>query len=210
LSESILAEAPVYRMGGLKGQEDSVDEAAWVQFAWNSEGLYVGIRCADSFIVQQNRQDEQLHYLSGDVFELFIRPLNDSYYWENYVTPFGNKSTLFFFKSVGGKQLTDALTGHDFRQLVAGAQRDVEFEVDGQSYRGWTAEMWIPNTYMTSFEEVWGEEGEWTVHCGRYNYGEDFPEEPELSMYPPLSELSFHLAEEYARLKLRAPNPSAT
>ena len=71
-------------------------EGASVRFGWNAAGLYVSAELEDSCLISTNRADEQLHFETWDVLELFIKPADDFYYWEMYATPFGNKSTLFF------------------------------------------------------------------------------------------------------------------
>jgi hypothetical protein len=204
LDESIWTSQAAYALGGLQGGE-SLIESAQVQFAWNYEGLFVSVRCEDSSIIQSNREDERKHFKFGDLFEIFVKPKNDSYYWETYVTPYGNKTTLFLFKSTGGHVFTDILDGHDFRDLQVAAKKDVEFDLNGKTVRGWTAEMWIPRSYMTHFDEPWEAGAPWTVLCGRYNYNADLTREPVYGMYPALSVLDFHKTDEYAELRLLPP-----
>lgn len=201
LEDDVWSRAPFYRLNGLVGEKGNA-ESAWVQFSWNTKGLYVAIRCQDRSIFQAERRDQQYHFLFGDVFEVFIKPLNDSYYWENYVTPYGNHTTLFLFKSAGGQVFSDPMDGHEFKGLQSAAKRAVDFEVSGEVFHGWTAEMWIPSAYMTAFGEPWAAGAPWSLLCGRYNYGMDLSREPELTVFPPLSRLYFHLTDEYAKLIL--------
>ncbi len=92
-------------------------ERAQVRFAWNEQGLYVCADLEDSFVVAADRRDEQLHFETGDVFELFVKPRNDDYYWEMYATPHGNRSTLFFPRERAGMTTDDFLKKHEFRAL---------------------------------------------------------------------------------------------
>jgi hypothetical protein len=87
---------PAYPFAYSTDRKGSPVEGTSVRFAWNESGLYVSAELEDSCLVQQNRADEQLHFETGDVFELFVKPLNEPYKWEMYATPAGNKSTLFF------------------------------------------------------------------------------------------------------------------
>lgn len=167
-------------------------EGGQVRFAWDEAGLYVFAELEDSCIIAQNRQDEQLHYEHGDVFELFVKPANEAYYWEMYATPSGNKSTLFFPSDRSGIELDDFLHGHDFRALEVSVE---------ETSKGWNAQMFVPAAQLSTLGAGWGNGTEWTVFCGRYNYNSEDLADPELSMVPPLSATNYHLTNEYARLE---------
>jgi len=168
-------------------------EGGLVRFGWDETGLYISADLEDSCIIVQNRQDEQLHYEHGDVFELFVKPLNEPYYWEMYAVPSGNKATLFFPRNRAGKGLNDFLHGHAFRSLEVSVE-----ETD----KGWNARMFVPAAQLTALGAGWGDGTDWTVFCGRYNYNSEDLADPELSMAPPLSATNYHLTDEYARLRL--------
>ncbi|RKX46084.1 MAG: hypothetical protein DRP64_03765 [Verrucomicrobia bacterium] len=168
-------------------------EGGLVRFGWDETGLYVYADLEDSHIIVQNRQDEQLHYEHGDVFELFVKPRTEPYYWEMYAVPSGNKSTLFFPRNRAGKGLNDFLHGHGFQSLKVSVK---------QSSKGWNAQMFVPAAQLTALGAGWGDGTEWTVFCGRYNYNSEDLADPELSMAPPLSATNYHLTDEYARLRL--------
>ena len=123
-------------------------EGGSVRFAWAQKGLYVFAELEDSCIIARNRQDEQLHYEHGDVFELFVKPRNESYYWEMYVTPAGNKSTLFFPREKEGMDLNDFLHGHDFRGLEVVAE---------ETSIGWNAFLFVPVEQLTALGAGWGD-----------------------------------------------------
>jgi len=171
----------------------SPKENGEVSFGWNETGLYVFAELEDSCIIAQNRQDEQLHYEHGDVFELFVKPRTEPYYWEMYAVPSGNKSTLFFPRDRTGMELNDFLNGHDFHSLEVSVE---------ETANGWNARMFVPATQLTALGAGWGDGSEWTVFCGRYNYYSEDLADPELSMAPPLSATNYHLTDEYARLRL--------
>ena len=139
-------------------------EAATVRFAWNESGLHVLAEMEDSRLIALNREDEQLHYLSGDVFELFVKPLNDTYYWEMYSIPSGNKSTLFFPCDRAGMELKDFLHGHNYRGLEVAVEKIPT---------GWNARMFIPALQLTDLGADWNAGAEWTILCGRYNYNNE-------------------------------------
>jgi len=169
-------------------------EGADVRFAWNPQGLYVHAMLEDSFVVATDRRNEQLHFKSGDVFELFVKPLDDDYYWEMYATPFGNRSTLFFPREREGMTVNDFLTQHAYHALDVSAD---------MTSTGWQANMFVPASQLTAAGADWGAETQWTVLCGRYNYNNEALEDPELSMLPPVSKTNYHLTAEYAILKFQ-------
>lgn len=167
-------------------------EGAEVWFAWNEEGLYVAAELEDSLLVSENRRDEQLHYQFGDLFELFVKPANETYCWEMYATPFGNKSTLFFPDDDFSISLDDLLHAHDDHGLEVTAE---------ETSAGWKAQLWVPAEQLKSRGESWGPGSEWCAFCGRYNYNNTELANPELSMVPALSATNYHLIDEYAPLR---------
>jgi hypothetical protein len=180
-----------------------LEEGGRVRFSWNEKGLYVFAELEDSTPVALSSEDEQLHYETGDVLELFLKPLHAPYKWEMYVTPNGNKSTLFFPVWPCELPVEECLTNHRFHGLEVSVQK---------SARGWNANMFVPVAQLTALGEGWGDGTAWTVFCGRYNYRSEDLANPELSMAPALSSTNYHLDEEYARLELadiRTEEPAA-
>lgn len=174
-----------------RDQPGTPKEGGQVRVSWDATGLYVSAELEDSCIVALNREDEQLHFNYGDVFELFVKPRDAAYYWEMYATPCGNKSTLFFPPERGGLSLNELLHGHDFRGL--------EVSVEETSI-GWNAHLFVPVEQLTALGADWADGTEWTLFCGRYNYNTEDLAHPELSMAPSLSRQNHHLVDEYASL----------
>ena len=201
LDELVWSQARTYPLVFSRDREGAPREGGEVQFAWNRHGLYVAARLRDSDVLAHSKEDEDKHYLLGDVFELFVKPASDSYYWELFATPRERKTTIFWFKSAKGTVFSDPMTGHSFRSLKVGSQVQGTLNQSSDSDEGWTVELWVPASYLTHFGEAWGPEGSWRIFCGRYNYGKGF-EQPELSMHPPLSATRYHLTGEYAELNL--------
>ena len=184
---------PTYPFAFSSDREGAPQEGATVRFGWDDSGLYVFVELVDSSLIALNREDEQLHFETGDVFELFIKPLNDTYYLEMYAIPSGNKTTLFFPRDRSGMELDDFLRGHNFHGLEVSVE---------ETSTGWNAQLFVPATQLTALGATWGAGAEWTVFCGRYNYASEELVDPELSMTPPLSKTNYHLTDEYALLKL--------
>ncbi|MCF7849518.1 MAG: hypothetical protein K9M45_11770, partial [Kiritimatiellales bacterium] len=184
--------APAYPFAFSTDREGVPIEGTCVRFGWSATGLYVFAEMEDSCLVSTNRADEQLHYQTGDVLELFIKPADDFYYWEMYATPFGNKSTLFFPRNRAGMDIDQFLHAHEFQGLEVSSEA---------TSNGWNARMFVPAEQLQAFGELWGPGSEWLVFCGRYNYNNEELVDPELSMAPPLSATNYHLTNEYAALR---------
>ena len=192
LYDEIRRRATAYPFAFSTDRDGIPAEGAEVWFAWNENGLYVGAALEDSFLIAQNRSDEELHFESGDVLELFTKPAADTYYWEMYATPFGNKTTLFFPREREGMILDQFLHAHNFQDLQVAA---------AETSQGWRAEMWVPAKQLQAFGAAWGPGSEWNFFCGRYNYNNSELADPELSMAPALSATNYHLTAEYATLR---------
>lgn len=184
---------PAYPLAFSTDRAGGPQEGASVRFAWDESGLFVLAELEDSVLIQKNRKDEQLHFETGDVFELFVKPQNASYYWEMYATPFGNKTTLFFPCGRDGVTTDEHLRAHSFQGLEVSSEK---------TFKGWKTQMFVPAAQLTALGAGWGDETEWTVFCGRYNYNSEDLADLELSMAPALSATSYHLVDEYARLVL--------
>ncbi len=191
--DEVWRDAPEYEFSYSRDRSGRPREGARVRFAWSEQGLYVRAALDDSFLVSTDRRDEQLHFQSGDVFELFVKPLHDDYYWEMYATPFGNKSTLFFPREREQMTVAQHLKDHDFHGL------DVASETISE---GWKTRLFVPVSQLTALGAGWGDGTPWAVFCGRYNYNSEDLQSPELSMAPPLSATNYHLTNEYAELDL--------
>ena len=111
LDDAIWQQTPSYPMQLSKDKTDAgrmLQEAGRVQFAWDDQYFYLAADFKDSDIIAQGMQDQMHHYLYGDVCELFLKPADETYYWELYVTPAGKKS-CFFYPSRGYLGLPDCL-----------------------------------------------------------------------------------------------------
>jgi len=73
-----------------------LNENGIVKFLWNENYLFVMVDMEDSDIVQENDKDNELHYLTGDVLEIFIRPAGQRCCWEIYATPNEHRTVLFY------------------------------------------------------------------------------------------------------------------
>ena len=193
--------AMTYSKDNLENGE-AVQEGADVWLAYDKTHLYIAARLVDSDIVQEAEEDQKKHFATGDVFEVFLKPVNQTWYWELYATPNDLKSAFFF--PGGGRFALPSAYDYDSQIRAAGKingtlnnWRDVD--------EGWTAEMAIPLAELAEVGEPFDAEHPWSLMVGRYNYSR-YLDKLELSMYPALSITRFHNVHEYAPLILSAPD----
>ncbi len=210
LDDAVWAEAPVYELSlaADRAANGSVlQEGGKVRFAWNESYFYMAVDFVDSDVVAEGTEDGEHHYKLGDLAELFLWPEAHPWYWELYVTPHALQ-TSFFFPSPGRLGLPSTFRNHV--QLTVAARVDGTLNDWSDRDRGWTAEMAVPVAALTKHGDAWGPEAAWRVMVGRYNYSVHLPG-VELSCLPALSRTSFHLRNEYGRLRLlpRREKPAA-
>lgn len=177
-----------------------ITEKSSVQFAIDDEFLYAGYSLEDGDVVQENEKDQQHHYTSGDVVELFLKPVGHEWFWEFFATPGGHKTGIFF-PSRGRRGLDSNFAYHTRIRVAASVQGTMNELTDRD--HGWTAEVAIPLAEL-SFRSVPFGASEWTVLAARYNYGCGL-EAPEVSSYPQAVRVNFHAYENYAHVKIVDP-----
>ena len=203
LDEEIWTRAKVYPLGLAKDQTArgrQVQEAGSVRLVWDDQYLYVAVEFEDADIVAEGQSDQLPHFQLGDLCEVFLKPENESWYWELYVTPHSRMSS-YWFPGRGRFGLPSNF------QYSCGLR--VAAKVDGtiNNWRDkdgrWTAEMAMPIRDLTAHGETFGPGSAWRILVARYNYSRYRSERgPELTVTPRLSETNFHLLEEYTPLRL--------
>ncbi len=204
--EEVWQRCPVYSMKLANASSETTsepEEKAEVRLAWDKNYLYVGATLEDSDIKAEGKEDNLHHYRLGDVLEVFLRPADQSHYWELYGTP-RSKKTAFFFPMRGcyAATGTEIEADLDFDMKVAAKNYGTLNESADNDYY-WTAEIAIPVEDLTKWCDKFSNKKPWRILVARYNYSDHLEgESPELSMTPQLSRTSYHLLEEYAVLKL--------
>jgi hypothetical protein len=202
LDEPVWKTAPAYQLLPMPGTapepRSSLHENASVRLAWDAKYLYLGAEFRDSDVVAEGKADNLRHYLLGDVCELFLKPGNQTWYWELYVTPAGRQTTFFF--PGAGRQLPSCLRTDTPLVVAAEVQGSLNDWHDRD--QGWTAEMAVPLSLLTAHGEHFAPASPWRILIGRYNYSR-YLSETELSSYPALSKIDFHWLNEYAHLRLQ-------
>jgi hypothetical protein len=178
-----------------------IEEPGEVRLAWNDKYFYVGVKFTDSDVHAEGQEDEQMHFNLGDVAELFLKPADETWYWELYATPKGNKSTLWFagrghFGLPGAAEHTSGL------EVAASVDGTLNNWEDTDEY--WSAEMAVPIADLTARGESFEPGAQWLICIARYNYSKNLNViGPELTMTPALSKTFFHMTDDYAVLNLK-------
>ena len=201
LDEAVWQTAHVYSLAFSPAQiaeGKTLMEPGEVRLAWDDQNLYVAVKYRDSDVVAEGKEDQLHHYKFGDLAELFLKPENETWYWELYVTPAGKK-TSFWFPGRGRLGLESA---YDYTcGLRVGAQCQGTLNNWQDKDTCWTGEMAMPIKDLTARGERFGPGAAWRIMVSRYNYSR-YLSWSELSITPQLSMPNYHLLEDYAVLQL--------
>ena len=185
--------------GMQKNIGDTIHEQGSVKLLWDENYLYVGAELEDSDVVNEGTEDQTHLYKTGDLIEVFLKPAGENYYWEIYGAP-NNKKSWFFFPS-RGRILFPACAGYLPPDFNVAATIDGTLNNWRERDNGCTIELAIPIKELTAYGAKFDNSFNWTVLIARYNYSACL-QRPELSAYPQLSAVNFHVYEEYAKLRL--------
>jgi hypothetical protein len=188
-------------LGGQNVQGKRLEEGGQVQLAWDDQNLYLGIRLIDTDVVAEGNRDQMHHFETGDVVEVFLRPVDRSYYWELYATPHGKRSS-YFIPGRGRVGLPSNFT-YKMNYLVASTVQG-SFNDWHDKDTSWITEVAIPIEELRRQGDVFGAEQVWAILIARYNYSRHLTQHrgPELSSCPALPVVDFHCLDGYAELRL--------
>ncbi len=178
---------------------DIVDPG-FAQYAWDDKYLYVAVTFKDADIHAEGLEDQLHHYSMGDVVEIFLKPEEDTFYWEIYGTPL-NKRTAFFFKARSLSGLKSSYPEKcPLEKLLVGSQVNGTLGEPWDIDKGWTSEVRIP------LDEICYRGGpftqyNWRIFTCRYNYSRYIYGRPELSTVPRQYQANYHEHADYGWLK---------
>ena len=182
----------------LKDKARPAKTATRARLLWDREHLYffADLEDADLF-APLTEHDARLW--ENDVFELFFKPDEKAPgYYEFQVNAAGTVLDMFIAER-GKKQFDEMKADGPFHVKAAVVRRGTLER--GDVDEGWSVEGRIPWTDMLRTGGRPAESEIWRFALCRYDYDQKWPE-PELSTCAPIvSKTSFHLHEEYARLK---------
>jgi len=212
LDESIWTQAKTYPLSLAKDQatkgstEQEADpemqarEAGSVRLVWNDQYLFIAVEFEDLDITAEGQSDQLEHFKFGDVCRVFLKPEDQTWYWELQVTPHSRMSS-FWYPGRGRVGLPSNF------QYTSGLR--VAAKVDGtmnnwrDKDRKWTAELAMPLRDLTAHGETFGPDSLWRIHVARYNYSRYRDDRgPERTTMPRLLTTYGYSLEPYVRLRL--------
>ena len=142
----------------------SLYETGFVKIMFNNKYFFIGAKLNDSDIVQESCKNGTKFYKTGDVVEIFLKPLESSGYWEIYATPNSCKST-FFYPSKGRFQLPSCfnyrLKDLRVKSFISGKLNDYK-----KRDKYWSIEIAIPRNELNKYDV----KNKWIMNIARYNY----------------------------------------
>lgn len=175
-----------------------LNEVGTLKMLHSDKYWYVAADMEDSDVVAQGKCDQQHLYTMGDIIEVFLKPVNDTYYWEMYGTP-NNLRTTFFFPSRSYVFLPDSADNvpeFEIRTSVDGTLNDWQ-----KTDKGWKIEFKFPIAVFERYGAKFAAGEPWVFLIARQNYSRRLPLK-ELSTVPPIQLADFHLLEQYGRLEI--------
>ena len=204
LNETVWKNTQVYELNLAENKAKNgreISEPGDVRLAWDNDYFYIGVTFYDSDIVAEGENNQMKHYKFGDVCELFLKPENETWYWELYATP-ANKKTSYFIPGCGSVGLPSMEKYKCGLKVAAKCNGTINDWHDKDT--SWTAEMAMPVKDLTARGESFGPGSQWRILVSRYNFGRYLEKKgAELSMIPKLSAENFHLLPEYAIIKFK-------
>ena len=181
-----------------------VIEPGKVRLLWNEKYLFVGFEFTDADVIAEGETDQLNHYLLGDVAEVFLKPLNQTWYWELYVTPAGRKTSYFF----PGRGVVGLPSGFAKKPTLPGMKTAAvckgTLNNSWDRDKKWFAEMAIPLNELNMVGERLEPGVPWTIFFGRYNFSRYLPWK-ENSNFPHIKPFNYHYYEKFATLKMVKP-----
>ncbi len=189
----------------MRSRVRELEEPGTARLLYDDRFLYLGFEFQDADVEDYSKADGQKLYTLSDVAEIFLKPADQTWYWELHLTP-GGRVTTYFWPGRGlvGLPLADGgpLVRPRFVQVATRVNGTLNNWRDRD--QGWTAEVAVPIEKLDPEGSLKTLGPNWRILLARYNFSRYRRQAtgPELSSVPAISEPSFHLTEEFARLKL--------
>lgn len=168
--------------------------AAQVRVGWKGSNLYVEAELQDDDIFNPVNAFNAPAFTEGDVFEMFVRPVDQAAYFEFHVTPDNQLFQLRIpsaetFLSDKNKPVPPDYTIRDWK-----IASQVEIFPDENR---WQVRAVLPMDRLVEGRSV-GKGMEWLMSFSRYDYTRG-QAEPVLSSTSPHREVNFHRQQEWSR-----------
>jgi hypothetical protein len=186
---------------------DHLKEKGTVRLAWDKTNLYILAEFEDSDILALGEQDDMPHYRLGDTCEVFLKPADQPWFWEIWVTPKNKRTAVLWAKrntvgSAFGLALDDLKEqGLVFPEQMTPCRLEFRSAVKTTD-NGWTCQIVLPFENISAPGKP-ARIHQWSILIGRQNYsGKVDKSHRELSSTPGLTKTAFDTYEEYAILDL--------
>ena len=182
---------------------DKTLAATQAKLLYDKDFLYVSAVMQDDDIIAYGKRDQQIHCTEGDVFEIFLKPENANHYWEIHITPAGHCAVLFYpsrgYHFLPGIVMpsTRPLKKIKYKAAVNGTLNNNK-DID----RSWSVEAAIPLAELAAAGVPFDAQNQWRILFGRYNFSK-YQTLCELTSFPELSKIDFHIHEEYGKGKIK-------
>lgn len=174
-----------------------------VRLLHDDKNLYVAFTFEDSDVVDLSKEDDQELCTLSDVGEIFLKPLDDTWYWEFHVTPKGRVSS-YWWPGRGRLGLAGAQPHVKPRFIRVGTRTQGTINNGRDRDHGWTVLVAIPFANLDRNGPPKAPHSRWTILLSRYDYSRYRLKGtgPELSAASALSEPNYHLVDEFPTLRL--------
>jgi hypothetical protein len=175
----------------------------YVKMLHNRNYLYISAVMQDDDIIAYGKRDQQIHCTEGDVFEIFLKPENANHYWEIHITPAGHCAVLFYPSR--GYHFLPGIVMPSTRPL-----KKIKYKVNVNGTlnkntdkdKFWSVEAAIPLAELAAAGVPFDAQNQWRILFGRYNFSK-YQTLCELTSFPKLSKIDFHIHEEYGKGKIK-------
>ncbi len=178
--------------------------ATKARLVWDRDALYFAAEMTDSDVRAFGTKHND-YLWNGDVFEMFFKPSRDRpEYYEFQVNP---KSVLFEASFLARNKPVEPFETSPSMGMVGVAAVDGTLDRPGDADKGWTVEGRIPWTAFGPANTRPEPGASWSFALCRYDYFGPEKAEPIMMSSAPLTRRSFHLFEDYGRLRFQGPAP---
>jgi hypothetical protein len=172
-----------------------------VRLLWDKEYLYVGFRAYDkdvwSYLTERNART-----CSEDVLEIFLKTHPDKEPYFNFeINALGTIYDAYNLKRGAGGEDCHRWSMWDIQGMKVAVYVNGELNNPDVIDEYWQLEVAIPFAELPSLKGASPQAGDtWLFHVSRYDYSIHLPDGVELSSSAKLSEVNFHLAEDWQKL----------
>jgi hypothetical protein len=167
-----------------------------VKAGWTRDALYIYAELEDVDIFNPEKRFNEPSFMSGDVFEMFLRPCDQESYVEIHVTPENQK---FQLRIPSARKFAEPRANHGIPQEWF-TDRVIESRVRVNPVaQQWDVAVEIPFSLVCEASSP-GPGDRWLFSFSRYDYTRG-REKPVLSSTSPHAVLNFHRQEEWGELR---------